>query len=656
MIAPMEKLLVAAPKGMARELLRALQEAGVVHLETLRPEALGEEGLLREYRLSPEEMAELRGWEGVLSGVEHTFALFEETPEPTRPFPGDLEAARGALTPIQNQAEALLREVQELEEDLEGAHLFVRVFSRLAEMAQGLDRSPWVRTLGFLVSEKELPRLEGALKPLEDRYLLAHEPLEGGRVAVLLVVHRADLEEAKLLLSRQALAELKLPKYADLPLSQVAQTLKETLEKAPQELSEARQALQNLKKEARSTLNALWTRAKDEVARLRALQELAAGRFGLALLGYVPQTAKPRVEETLNRFKDRLVYAFEPVDEHEADRVPVALENPPWVKPFELLISFLNTPKYGAYDPSRVIAIFFPFWFGMIVGDIGYALLFALLGRWLSGFVSRNEPLVIDLFALRLKPQTIGQLTQILWRMVFWTVVFGVIYGEFFGTLFEHLGVFGTKEHPGLIPILIHRIDTAATANFLILVSVGFGVLLVFYGLILRAWLALKHHHMKHFWEGVGYLGGLVGLLALAYAYLGGVKASGVNLLILLGFGLFLLAVILSRMWLMIPELPTQAGHILSYIRIYAVGAAGGILAGLLTDVGFALAQNLGLFGVVLGILVGGMLHLIILILTTLGHMLQPIRLLWVEFFTKFGFYEESGRPYRPFKSVREGA
>lgn len=649
MIAPMEKLLVAAPKGLARELLRALQEAGVVHLETLRTEALS------EYRLSPEETLDLRGWEGVLAGSEHTLSLLGEEPEPVRPFPEGLEAAKKALAPIQTQAEALLKERQDLEEDLKQAQLFSKAFSRFVEMAHGLDESPLVRVLAFLLSEKELPKVEEAFRAaLEDRFLLASEPLEG-RLAVVVVVHRKDLEAARLALSRQGVAELKLPKYADLSLSRVAQALKETLEKAPRELSEVREALLKLKKEVVPTLKALWTRAKDEVARLKALQELAAGRFSFALLGYLPQKEKPRVEEALARFKDRLVYAFEPVDEHhEADRVPVLLDNPPWVRPFELLIGFLNTPKYGTYDPSRVVALFFPFWFGMIVGDIGYALLFALVGRWLSGFVRRGEPLVIDLFGLRLKPPVLQNITQLLRWMVFWSVVWGVVYGEFFGTLFEHLGVFGTPEHPGLIPILIHRLNTAATANFLILVSVAFGVLLVFCGLILRAWLALKHRHMAHFWEGVGYLGGLVGLLALAYAYLGQVSVPWVNGLILLGFGVFLLAVLASRIWLMIPELPTQAGHILSYIRIYAVGASGAVLAGLLTDAGFALAQKLGLFGLVLGILVAGFLHLLVLVLTTLGHMLQPIRLLWVEFFTKFGFYEESGRPYRPFKSVQK--
>jgi V/A-type H+-transporting ATPase subunit I len=649
-IAPMEKLVLAGPKGRAKELLQSLQQAGVVHLETLRVEALA------EYRLSPEEREELRRWEAVAAGAEHTLALLGQEVEPGRPFPEGLAAAEKALSPIQAHAEGLFKQKQELEEELALARAYLEPLERLSALAQGLDKSPFFRVIPFLASEKELPLVEEALrKALEDRFLLGAEAYAGG-LAALVVVLRQDLEAAKAALSRAGLAELRLPgALGELPLSEAAQRLKERAEAAPRELSEVRQALYKLAQEASSTLQSLWTRAKDEVARLKALEELAAGRFGFALLGYVPVKAKGRVEEALSRHKEGVVYAFEPVDEHhEADRIPVALDNPPWAKPFELLVGFLNTPKYGSIDPTPIVPVFFPFWFGMIVGDIGYALLFLLLGRWLSGFVKRNEPLVIDLFALKLKPPVIAKLVHILNWMVFWTVVWGVVYGEFFGTFLEHLGVFGTPEHPGLIPILIHRIDTAKTANLLILLSVAFGVVMVFWGLALRAYLGLKHHHMAHFWEGVGYLGGLVGILALAASYLGNLQAPWLSGLMYLGFGLFLLAVLMSRIWLMIPEIFTQAGHILSHIRIYAVGAAGGILAGLLTDVGFALAERLGLLGVLLGIVVAGVLHLLILLLTTLGHMLQPIRLIWVEFFTKFGFYEENGRPYRPFKSVRE--
>lgn len=106
----------------------------------------------------------------------------------------------------------------------------------------------------------------------------------------------------------------------------------------------------------------------------------------------------------------------------------------------------------------------------------------------------------------------------------------------------------------------------------------------------------------------------------------------------------------------MIAELPTQGGHILSYIRIYAVGLASAILAGLATDLGYSLYRLLGVAGLVLGVLAGLLMglfiHVLLVVLLTVSHILQPIRLIWVEFFTKFDFYKVRGRPYRPFKSV----
>ena len=186
MIAPMEKLVLAGPKGRAKELLQSLQQAGVVHLETLRPEALS------AYQLSPEERAELRRWEAVSAGAEHTLSLLGLEAEPARPFPEGLEAAEKALSPIQAHAEGLTRQKQELEEELALAQAYLEPLERLAALAHGLDKSPFLRVIPFLLTEKELPLVEEALrKALEDRYLLAHEAYAGG-VAALVVVHRKD--------------------------------------------------------------------------------------------------------------------------------------------------------------------------------------------------------------------------------------------------------------------------------------------------------------------------------------------------------------------------------------------------------------------------------------------------------------------------------
>ncbi len=654
MIAPMEKLVVAGPKRLARELLAELQRAGVVQIDPLRTEELA------GYALSEEEKEALRGWEELATGADQTLRLLGQTAAPAKPASGSREEVAQSYAPLAQKISVLAAERDRLSEELAFLKLYQRPVAVLADLVQGLDRSRWLRVLPlFLEKEELLEKLSAALEEaLPNRFVLASEPA-GELVAAAVVVMKADADAAHAALGRLGLAEFRLPgDYAELSLAEAKLKMAERARLAPGELESVEKGLADLAREAGPRLRSIWTRAKDEVARLRRLEELASGRFSFGLFGWVPVAKKAKVEEALERLRERVVYAFEPVDEHhEADRVPVTLENPPWVKPFELLVTFLNTPKYGTWDPSWTIAAFFPFWFGMIVGDFGYALLFWLLLRFLAGYAERGEPLVLDFFGMSLSPELLGQSVSILRPMVVWTIVFGLLYGEFFGNFLERLGVFYVPGHGegGLLPILIPR-TLAGTATSLILITILFGLALVLYGLYIRAWLGYRHRHMRHFWEAVGYIAGLVALAIFSWVFLAKIASPVLTLLIVLGFAVLLVAVFMARMPLMIAELPTQGGHILSYVRIYAVGVSGAIMANLSTDLGFAIAGKLGLIGVLIGLVVGLAVHGLVLTLTIIGHALQPVRLLWVEFFTKFGFYDESGRPYRPFKSVRHDA
>ena len=654
MIAPMEKLVVAGPKRRVHELLGELQRIGVVQIDELRTEELP------EYARSQTEEDAYKRWQHVAQGAEHALHLLHAEPEPTRPFEGDLVAAEDELEPLLHRAEVLTREAEKLREELEVIDLYQEPVEVLDEMAHGLDRSRWLAVLPFLVEkDTEIAAAEEALaEVLDDRFVIAHKESSKGLVALAVVLKR-DLEAARAALSRRGIGEFRLSgPFAGLSIGEARIKMNERAKLAPEELENVHAALVRLRKEAHGTLKALWTRAVDEADRLRKLADLAAGKFGFALFGWIPAKLKGKVEEALAAHKEHVVYTIEPADEHhEADQVPVTLDNPPAIKPFEMLITFLNTPKYGTWDPTAVLWLFFPLWFGMIVGDMGYALLFVLAARFLQGYVDRGETLNVEFLGFSLKPALLRETLSILKPMIFWNFVFGVLYGEFFGNFLEHLGVFYIPGHgeEGLLPILIPR-TLSSTAGMLILVSILFGVFMVLFGLGIKAWISYRHGHMRHFWEAVGYIGGLIALIVLSYESQTGASGSLFTTVMAIGFGILLIGAVLARAPLMLAELPTQGGHMLSYVRIYAVGVTGAIMANLSTDLGFALAGKLGLIGVFAGLIVGLLIHGLVLTLTLIGHILQPVRLIWVEFFTKFGFYDESGRPYRPFRSVRNDA
>ena len=654
MIGRMEKLFMVGPKRLAPSILLSLQGAGVVQIDPLRTDEMN------GYRLDHGEEVRLGRWDGVATSADHALRLLGLEADPSvQSFAGDLEEAEAAVTPLEQQAASLVERRERLQNEIEMVGPYMEVGEALAEAGQGLDESPRLAVLPFVFERETHPiALEQELEStLDGRFLFVGKPV-GKRVAAVIVVMKRDVEKTREILGHQGLAELpRTGEYARMNLSAMASRLEERSRLAPEELASSEQELSRLVQQAAAMLQGLWSRAKDESIRLHALKDTASGRYGFALFGWVPARLKSKAEEVTDRFASQTLHTFETVDNHlEAARVPVVLENAGWMEPFESLTTFLNTPRYDGWDPTWVVASFLPLWFGMIVGDIGYAMMLGALSWYLSSRINRNQTLNIDFFKMRLSPGALKQVVAVMRPMIGWTVVWGFFYGEFFGDLFQRLSIFGTGQHPGWIPVLIPRTDTLATAKGLILISVAFGICQVLYGLYLKVSLTRRQGEKNHFWEAVGSFSGVTALVLFAYAFMTRDFRAWLLIPTIVGGVLFFVGMIRARMPLMIAELPAQAGHILSYIRLYAVGLASAILADLATEVGFSLYRLLGPAGLVLGMLVGllmGLLiHALLVILLTASHVLQPIRLIWIEFFTKFDFYVTRGRPYRPFKSV----
>ena len=76
------------------------------------------------------------------------------------------------------------------------------------------------------------------------------------------------------------------------------------------------------------------------------------------------------------------------------------------------------------------------------------------------------------------------------------------------------------------------------------------------------------------------------------------------------------------------------------------------ILARLCTDLGWSLYENIGVLGILLGLLVGVILHFFVLALTLIGHIVQPIRLQMVEFLNPTGFNNDTSPAYNPLRRL----
>ncbi|OYT27664.1 MAG: hypothetical protein B6U97_00690 [Candidatus Altiarchaeales archaeon ex4484_96] len=134
------------------------------------------------------------------------------------------------------------------------------------------------------------------------------------------------------------------------------------------------------------------------------------------LQGWVPERSIQDILRRIRKITDENVF-IRVENPKEDDRVPTFLDNPSVFKPFEVITSTFGLPSYNELDPTPVLALTFPFIYGLMFGDVGHGFMVGLIGLILFSMASKGTR---DLgFVL-----TVSGLSA---------MVFGVLYGDFFG-------------------------------------------------------------------------------------------------------------------------------------------------------------------------------------------------------------------------------
>jgi V/A-type H+-transporting ATPase subunit I len=305
--------------------------------------------------------------------------------------------------------------------------------------------------------------------------------------------------------------------------------------------------------------------------------------------------------------------AAEP-ERSEWGNVPVVLRNRSWLRPFELLLALVALPRYGSVDATPWLALFFPLFFGIVLGDVvfgvaGAAVALVARRRGWGGAAGRDVAWIA------------------LWCSIS-AVVFGVLFGEALGELGAHVG---------LHPLLMDR--RRAFMTFLALV-VALGGVHVALGLVLGTLSALRRGHRR---EAIGRAAKLL-LLAtaavLAAALAGALPRGVVRPALFTGLALLGVSVAADGPMALL-ELVLSLGNVLSYARLMALGLASVMLA----EVANLVATTLDPAPV--GLAFAVLLHAVNFSLGLISPTVAALRLHYVEFFEKF--YDEGGAPYRPF-------
>jgi V/A-type H+-transporting ATPase subunit I len=654
-IVPMSRMTVLGPRRLEGAVVEAAQRLGALHIDHIRsPDAA-----IAPRDLSAEDQAGRAAVDAVRTRADGLLALLpavETPPLGTEHFREQApEALGGRLAPLEAEAQDLTRRLLDAEEEQELLRAYGRALEVLIPLLALLESSTRVEAAGFLLDPKSpaaVDELRAELaRAAEGRVELVTRPVDDHRIGAVAAFPRQNAEAVRAVLTRAGASELRLPSSVrGLPLGEAVAVLQRRAAALPGEIEALRGRLMELSRAHRAEVAAIATVARDAGHRYELMAQLPQSRYAFILYGWLPTRRVAGVREALRRQFGRDVMVYdEPAPLHHAEGVPVLLDNPRWLKPFELFLAIFDPPKYGTFDPTILFAIGMPLWVGLIIGDWGYGLFLLAITLWLRRKALAGRPwraAVAGLdFGFTLSPAVLRSVVTVLTWMTVWTFVFGAIYGEFFGDLPE-------RVIPGFHPLF----DRLTLITIYLYISIGFGLAQVYLGLMMQMAKAVRHGERKELFEALAMLSGGTTIFLWLATQVHVLPARFFSPIMAAAGVVFLLSLLLSYtlgslMWVM--ESISTFGSIISYARIFAVGMASLALAIVANTLG---GGYTGAFSkIVLGIVIGAVAHVLFFGLTIIGHILQPARLYWVEFFSKFKYYQDTGHPYRPFQRTGGG-
>ncbi|WP_410765849.1 V-type ATP synthase subunit I [Haloferax sp. DFSO60] len=707
----MSKVSVTGSKGIMSEVIEALHELKLLHVSEYDGSWQDEYGFdsgnpIEGAESASDKLVTVRSLKSIL-GVEANDAGRQRI-VPDDALGEPLEEIREKVNSLDDRRSELEGKLRDVEEEIDAMEPYV-------DLGLDLDLLSGYDSLQVVVGQGKLDAVERAVLDADD--IDTFEVFSGEKTHAIFAHPISGASETALIdaLVGTEFTTLEIPDASGSPEEHI-RDLEQDKREFESKLDTVESELDDLKVEEGEFLLAAEERLAIDVQKTEAPLSFATTENAFVAEGWIPtgdynafasalkDAVGERIDvEELERAQfthDGHDHATESVAETGGtaaatdggvvtmanDEPPVVQENSGAVKPFELLVQAVSRPNYHELDPTVILFLTFPAFFGFMIGDLGYGLIYTAIGYYLyANFDS-------DAF------KSMGGVTIAAGVS---TMLFGILYGEIFGlhliTEYFWVGTLGLEHPPiekGLSPA------TADWALGWLTVSVMVGILHLNIGYIFDFVDRTNLHGVKDavleagswilmlnglwIWIYSPALGDIPPRFLFTTFAAGGVLPIGFTgfpaIVGWAGLGAFFLGLALLAMAepAELVEFISVLSNVLSYTRLAAV---------LLAKAGMAFAVNLLFFGayehhgefhfllnygpeyalehyegaVILfpGLmhsgaagLVGGLLvlvlgHALVLALGVTSAGLQAVRLEYVEFFGKF--FEGGGREYEPF-------
>lgn len=421
-----------------------------------------------------------------------------------------------------------------------------------------------------------------------------------------------------------------------------------TIKDLETKLSERKKLLGNLK----GCIGELRQRYNEKLGALdlylaESATEMAADSHLAVVTGFAPTDDDKRLCDAFDALG--IYYIHEPATKE--DNPPIKLHNNWFAKNFEVLTGMYGMPVYDEFDPTPVLGPFFMLFFAMCMGDAGYGIVLMLLALFMK---------------LKMQDTSLGKMYRLIGFLGGMTFFVGLFLGTFFG-----MSILEASWTPEWLKALCVDgwFPEGKIAGFPVqmVLAVAIGVLHICLAMIIKTINYTKRFGFSKTVSTWGWttliVGGIIVIAlgmtevlseaAFKWVIIALAAVSSLAIFVFNTPGRNPLVNIGSGLWDTYNMVTGLMGDVLSYIRLYALGLAGGMLGNAFNIMG-SMILDIPVPGVnwvfCIVILIFG--HVLNLAMSCLGAFVHPLRLTFVEYFKNSG-YEGTGLKYNPLTKTK---
>lgn len=628
MILSLRKLEIIVLDRYFQKCLEALQRLAYLHLETIPLTSSEQDKHLTRMNLTQKELQQ-REIVTEIYQINDELKVFFKNPEISGIETKVEEIKALTLDDRLRLSKDLLRKLKSFRRqyrNIKDDQMILSKYDDVAEFVKSFDLFHDDYEVLLFISSHDEGSMEHALQSEMGKFSpgsvkTASFKLEKNKNIKVVICSKELVTEIKKMAWDDGVIEFTLPlAYRGKKITESLRQMESDLETLKAELKDIDDQRESLIKENNNHFIAMNTVCFEEIQRLNALKNFVKGNFIRVLHVWVAVDKLEEVASVVNAVSENSAVINELERKQTIKETPVVLKNPRFARPFEIILKIFPPPTYGTLDPTLLIAIAMPLFYGLIVGDIAYGV-FVLILALLVGKKFRNN-------------ETMRSATLIAVYCSISAIIFGCIFSEF-------LGDFG-RQSLGLWDPIFDR-EKEGSIIALLALTLGIGIIHLSIGLILGIINARLLDDKHTLFERAGQLLCMISVLVLisGLAWFGSF-AYGLAA-IFFGCGISLLLYGKGALGLL--ELLGLITNVFSYSRLMALGLASVIIAKVANVIFVSL--NTGIGGFIVGLVFSLALHGLNIVMIIFSPTIHILRLHYVEFFEKF--YKTGGKEYITF-------